>query len=379
MPDTMLKKVLVKSLLVLGRGVGYLCFGCIWVCCCGRVHQPGFRCGNGVMQERKRKQREENIKAWRKLRKKSEPKVLPRRRRALSVPPARRKSPAQPSTSPFLCLPTEIRQKILVEVLGNNVLHLIQLPKRLGHLLCDEHLWTYKHLTAPFYDIRRDCFRLNFVPKYHHDEKPAVPPRSTGGCLALLQTCRQLYLEAGCVLYETNTFDINHPQTLIFLARTLRPQILERIRYLQISWTAATTTGFSRRSTRQDFVPYEYTNPKQDAARAPDDTHTWEQMWDIVGSQMKGLQHLKLRLDISLVSCFEPPNMLEDRCRSRMQMMLNAPQAKVRGLKSFWLELPENFHTYFDQNRQSYHLPPVEYLRNVQEELEKETRALCVA
>ena len=372
----MLKKVLVKSLLVFGKGVGYLCLGCIWVCCCGRIPLLGFGCGNAAMQQLERKQREENIKAWRKLRKKNEPKPLPRRRRALSVPPARRKYPAQPSTSPFLRLPAEIRQKILVEVLGNNVLHLIQLPKRLGHLLCDDRLWTYKCLTAPFYDIRRDCFRLNFVPKYHHNERPAVPPRNTGGCLALLKTCRQLYLEAGCILYETNTFDINHPQTLIFLARTLRPQSLERIRYLQISWTAI---SLSRGTTRQDFVPYEYMNPKLDAARAPDDTHTWEQMWDIVASQMKGLQHLKLRLNISLVTCFDPPNMLEDRCRSRMQMMLNAPQAKVRGLKSFWLEVPENFHTYFDQNQQPYYLPPVEHLRNIQEELEKETRAICVA
>ncbi|KAF8854554.1 hypothetical protein BDZ45DRAFT_747364 [Acephala macrosclerotiorum] len=70
--------------------------------------------------------------------------------------------------------PAEICQKILAEVLGNNVLHLIQLPRRLGHLLCDEHLWIYKHLTAPFYNIRRDSFRLNFIPKYRYDEKPAM-------------------------------------------------------------------------------------------------------------------------------------------------------------------------------------------------------------
>lgn len=37
---------------------------------------------------------------------------------------------------------------------------------------------------------------------------------------ALLQTIRQLYLESIDILYDANTFNINHAQTLIFLART---------------------------------------------------------------------------------------------------------------------------------------------------------------
>ena len=57
--------------------------------------------------------------------------------------------------------------------------------------------------------------------------------------LALLYTCRQLYLECTPLLYSTNTFNITRIEDLDYLAQTIPSHGLRIIRYLQImSWTA---------------------------------------------------------------------------------------------------------------------------------------------
>lgn len=106
--------------------------------------------------------------------------------------------------------------------------HLVQLWKGLGHLRCSQGTEGDRH-----YDMSRRCFPGGEAPTYHR-KGLSRPPETTHGCISLLLTCRRVYCEAIEILYGTNIFDVNHPQTLPFLAQTLRPRRLESIRYLQI-------------------------------------------------------------------------------------------------------------------------------------------------
>lgn len=91
--------------------------------------------------------------------------------------------------------------------------------------------------------------------------------RSDDGGLALLQTCRQVYRECIELLYSQNTFDVNHPQTLAFLERTIRPNRLAAIRSLQLSWKRA---AYPRDTKPADL---EVKEPHSDLN--PDGIHTW--------------------------------------------------------------------------------------------------------
>ena len=130
-------------------------------------------------------------------------------------------------------------------------------------------------------DITRDCI---YPPREFHCSYPVPQNATSDGCLSLLKTCRQLYIESTTILYETNTFDINHAATLLFLHRTILPVRLQSIRYIQISWRGDTYHFSYNRCELYQRWNY------------PDDFGTWNRMWGIVGGEMKGLRSLKLRL-----------------------------------------------------------------------------------
>jgi hypothetical protein len=298
-----------------------MCFGCV-----------GAREGKDTKEAKREEQakqdekRAEEIRAWREERRNLEPPPLPTNRRPLSSIPIHRPAPAEQCA--LLRLPLEIRRQIITEVLGKSVIHLVQRPNRLGHFLCSGKKWrsAASHAKHPFYDSSRRCFHLQKVPQYHHNE-PLDPHLESDGCLALAKTCRQIYREAMDILYTTNTFDVNHPQTLIFLARTIRPQRLSSIRSLQITWS-----NFARRSEVRDVV-------SRDGNKYPDDLTTWEDMWDIVGSQMKGLVDLKLKLEMHA----QVPGLLPmgPIGKQQLQLLLQAPRKQVRGLRNFQLDIGE--------------------------------------
>jgi hypothetical protein len=150
------------------------CMGLVLNCCglcCGIVFQRGLRwTGNIQVEQRAR---------CKKSRLENEPVRLPRRRRALSVPPqpssflGKSSAPQQSSSSAsalssstLLFLPNEIRRQIFIEVVGGNVVHLVQLPKRLGHIRCD-----YDAPGHIGHDIDRNCMS-------HKEKKRTTLPRN---------------------------------------------------------------------------------------------------------------------------------------------------------------------------------------------------------
>lgn len=228
-----------------------------------------------------------------KERRKNAPKPLPRTRRELSVS----KPNTRPQTgSPFLQkLPPEIRAKIYHEVLGGETLHLIPLPERVAHVRCRATSGT---------DPLRTC-----MPERYSGQEIQVSSLD----LALLQSCRQIYTEAIPILYTTNTFDIDDPSILLYLARTILPHRLESIRYLHFTWEYVVPPLTIAASKNPNWFPR--------------DDQTWEAFWDVVGRKMP-----ELRVLVLVVRTQHP------KLDWRLEEGWVRPLLEVRGLKEFRLE-----------------------------------------
>lgn len=90
------------------------------------------------------------------------------------------KEPVMYTKCPLLELPLEIRQKIFAEAIGNSVLHLVQVRKRLGHIRC----------TSPNRndDLKPTCFSACFSPVPFYSYGMDIDPNQrSDGCLAFLQ------------------------------------------------------------------------------------------------------------------------------------------------------------------------------------------------
>src|SRR6202035_3692439 len=143
------------------------------------------------------------------------PRSLPRRRRSISNPPplerewfSQYRSPGlaqspQLEQSPLLLLPAEIREAIFVEVVGGKLIHLVQLPRRLGHFCC----YPGASSEDEKYHRTRTCIppgkRKTYWAGEHLVEEEDA--RSDDGGVGFLRTCRQVYRECIGLLYSTNT------------------------------------------------------------------------------------------------------------------------------------------------------------------------------
>lgn len=105
------------------------------------------------------------------------------------------------------------------------------------------------------------------VPRRNHPARPA-------NLLPLLQTCRMIYTEAVAVLYETNIFDFNHLDSLLYFRQSVLPRRLNQVRRVNLSW-----------------------NIKEPASSAdpPNDLTTWHSVCDGLAS-FQGLQELRVHL-----------------------------------------------------------------------------------
>jgi hypothetical protein len=146
---------------------------------------------------------------------------------------------------------------------------------------------------------------------------------SDDGGLALLQTCRQIYNECIGLLYTTNVFDINHPQTLVFLAKTIIPQRLAMIRTLQVSFPGV-------------GLPRGYGSIIDPRLQEPDGIATWVEMCNVISTKMTGLKSLTLGFERSHL--FKGNGDLEDVPREDIAMLCQHLCA-LRGLKKFDIKI----------------------------------------
>lgn len=195
----------------------------------------------------------------------SAPKPLPPRRRALSTTSFDR-------TLDSNCLlldrlPPEIRLEIYTYVLGRNLLHLVQGEERISHVRCRASSAT---------DFRRTC-----RPAAANTARRILPGSTSNGNLALIKTCRQVYIEAMDVLYTTNVFDLDDPRTLLYFSQSIRPQRLASITKLHVYCPIGSPLGHGHGNS------YPIQEP-------PYDEKTWKRFWHVIATQMPRLVDLRV-------------------------------------------------------------------------------------
>lgn len=223
-------------------------------------------------------------------------------------------------------LPLELREMIFQEVLGNSQIHILSLPKRMGHITCQSQDRDHRRLCFPPRE-RTDPRVLypwfdgqhNLYP-YGHGDQGQVAIWAPPACdfyrdfdlshsrLPLLQSCRQIYSEAINLLYTKNTFDFAHPRTLIWFTRTIVPERLALIASLQLCLVSKKLgVELSR---------------------------LWDKMCTVVTTQMPNLKHLSIYL------------LAEHLHEAGLQGRMLSGFKRLRGLESFKLQLrdlPEDF------------------------------------
>ncbi|RJE21511.1 hypothetical protein PHISCL_06144 [Aspergillus sclerotialis] len=173
----------------------------------------------------------------------------------------------------FTRLPPEIRHQIWSHVLGNRLLYIVRAPKALLAIECVEgfgsDLETRPHgcwgfISGPPFDSPLGFY---ISPRENHPLKPA-------NFLPLLRTCRMIYTEAIPVLYETNIFDFDHLDSLLYFYQSVLPQRLDQIRTLNLS--------FHIREPLSSAIPSR-------------DINTWRRTCDTLIS-FQGLEELRVHL-----------------------------------------------------------------------------------
>ena len=63
------------------------------------------------------------------------------------------------------------------------------------------------------------------VAKGQHVSQPQLPgcPAGPASCLALYQTCKQIYRESSLLFYQINTFYFSNPQNMLLFLRNIGP------------------------------------------------------------------------------------------------------------------------------------------------------------
>ena len=184
------------------------------------------------------------------------PKSLPRKRRALSIS---KDEGVIRSMGLLGRLPYELRHMVYVYAVGDCTLHITHVPaqRRMGH--------TNDH-------------------RYDDDVSYQSPHHPCNGKVALLRTCRQIYIEASHILYATNTFSViaglyrngDYPNTKAFsyFFPTIRPERLATISSIAIEcWSSEMVS-----------------------MRHACDSKHWRFLCNTMATRMPGLKQLKIQL-----------------------------------------------------------------------------------
>jgi hypothetical protein len=154
--------------------------------------------------------------------------------------------------------------------------------------------------------------------RYHREEEPYQVP-------FLLQTCKQIYVEASPVLYSTSIFYIYEMKNLLScctLSQHLRRDCLEAITLLCI--TSAVDYYFVT-------GPLHLSQRHNDAFLNP-----WRQAWEVIATQLVGLRDLEVRL----LKTYSP------RLELTLQEDWVKPMLGIRGLRKFEFDLTQGIGPY---------------------------------
>ena len=182
---------------------------------------------------------------------------------------------AQPRARfPLLSLPPEIRHEIWRKVLGGNLIHILHAPHKLVGVVCTERDDGYEHTRC------HSCWDLGEKPRPQGfsfarsllRRRPSNSNSKSTGLLQLPLTCRAVHDEAMPILYNDNTFDLNHAAAVIRFQRSLVASSMPEIRDLQLTWDNLVFGGST-----------------------PNDLDTWSQACEAL-PRFTGLEKLTVRI-----------------------------------------------------------------------------------
>lgn len=130
--------------------------------------------------------------------------------------------------------------------------------------------------------------------------------------IALLQTCRQAYVEGIYILYAKNSFDFAHPETARAFLLSLLPARLQLIRGLSVSFESSASMTDEMASGGPawwDIVMY------------------WEPLWRIVREKLPSLRRVQIFVCI--------PGLHQEE----KQTILMRPLEHLNGLDEFKIDL----------------------------------------
>ena len=78
------------------------------------------------------------------------------------------------------------------------------------------------------------------------ETKVSIGPARSASCLALLQTCRQIYHESSLLFYSINTMYISDPQAMLSFLRHLGPARCDELRSLHLEDVVVSIPRFSQ-------------------------------------------------------------------------------------------------------------------------------------
>lgn len=146
----------------------------------------------------------------------------------------------EPVRRPFLetafgKVPPEVREKIFVDVLTVGCLS----PLKDG-------------ISVPMTKIKHDPSQRG------SESKLSIGPEKSSSCLALLQTCRQIYHESSLLFYAINTVHISGPQDMLLFLSHLGPVRCGELRSLHLEDVIVLEPAFSKKSLDELYSQRRY-------------------------------------------------------------------------------------------------------------------------
>ena len=254
----------------------------------------------------------------------------------------------------LLRLPAELRLHIYSYVIGENqVFHLVSVydrhqpsrrrnkptSPRIAHIRCQSPYYTRVSASIPSWcqsyrsvhskpDEDRMCTRG--ARSYYVEEDIAVNPSNyafsgvSNGNLALLRTCRQIYVETRNYPYSQNVFDLGDIRLLTPFVASLSVLQAHAIRNLQLDWAMA--YGLSCGGFTYDVCPslrgYAW----------------WDEFWDLIATKLS-LRELSISMGDSF---FGEQGSAGEKDLGELldyQARWVKPILRVRGLRKFWFSL----------------------------------------
>lgn len=231
----------------------------------------------------------------------NDPKKLPKRRRRLSVPS---RCVSNVDCTFLSRLPMELRLEIYTLVLGGKLLHVVQLPRKLAHRSCPS-VNEYGY---------RTCCPTTLRSNVRHSPSKTKNSLSSANT-AILQTCRQIYMEAIQLLYNSNAFDFDDLHTFVYFFKSIPTSRLATISTLHITCSVSHFHG----------------SYGQAIGQAIDALNEWERFCHVVATKVSGLRHFKVFLSHNL-----PALGLDVGGQDSVWIK---PLLEIKGLRTFNLQL----------------------------------------